>query len=238
MGLIKSKQIEKVQAAPLRVSALTVASSATSTTVTTAITSVLSTAGDGGVSVPLQASSSGGLGVITTGANNRCEIYDATSKDKILAANGEEVYGRLTESAGVYTLTYFTLPNTGTETSYTFPSGTSIDFEFGYRFDFARLPVDALISMSTRNISDDPSGTGTGAAMFAEQVTVTATNTLAALTKTPTSASVLELLVNGASQDSFVDFSLSGKTITWNAGAAGFALATTDRVVARYPSLE
>lgn len=236
MTQIPAKQIFKIQAAPVRVGALSVASSATSTVVTTGITTALSTAADGS-SVPLQVSSSNGLGIITTGANNRCEIYNATSKDKILAANGEEVYGRLTEASGVYTLSYFTLPNTGTETAYTFPSATSIDFEFGYRFDFARLPIDALISMSTRNISDDPSGAGSGT-LFAEQIAVTATNTLALLTKTPVAASTLELIVNGTSQDSFADFSLSGRTITWNAGAAGFALATTDRVIARYSTLE
>lgn len=235
MTQIAAKQIVKIQAAPIRVGGLSVASSATSTVVTTPITTALSTAADGSA-VPLQASSSNGLGVITTGVNNRCEIYNATSRDKILAANGEEVYGRLTESAGVYTLSYFTLPNTGTETSYTFPAAATIDFEFSYRFDFARLPIDALISMSTRNVSND--AIGASGIPFAEQVTVTATNTLAQLTRTPTAASTLELTVNGSPQDSLADFSLAGRTITWNAGAAGFALATTDRVIARYFTFE
>ena len=98
MTLFKAKQISKLLAAQIRVAGF--AASGSSNVVTTPITSALSTAGDGGISVPLQVSASSGLGVVTAAPNNRIEIYDATSKAKISSA-GFEVYGRLTEAAGV-----------------------------------------------------------------------------------------------------------------------------------------
>lgn len=236
MTQIKSKQVERILAAPIRLSGLTVATTTSSTVVTTPITTALSTAGDGGVAVPLQVSTSNGLGVVTTGASNRVEIYEATSKDKILATNGEEVYGRLTEASAIYTLSYFTLPNGGTETAYTFPSGRTIDAEIVYRFDFARLPVDAIVAMKSRNIADDASGAG--GSPFGESIAVTAANTLAALTKTPTSQSTVQLIVNSTQQEPGFDYTISAKTITWIPASAGFALATTDRVYALYNTLE
>jgi hypothetical protein len=233
---IKSKQVERILAAPVRLSGLTIATTTSSTVVTTPVTTALSTAGDGGVAVPLQVSSSNGLGVVTTGASNRVEIYLAASKDKILATNGEEVYGRLTEASGIYTLSYFTLPNSGTEAAYTFPAGQSIDAEIVYRFDFARLPTDAIVAMKSRNIADDASGAG--GSPFGESIAVTATNTLALLTKTPTAQSTVQLIVNSTQQEPGFDYTISARTITWIPASAGFALATIDRVYALYNTLE
>lgn len=241
MTQIKAKQVDKIFSANVRVAGLSVGSGTTSTVATSGITTALGTAGDNGlggtVGVPVQVSSSGGLGVVASIPNNRCEIYDSVSGDKILSVSSqEEVYGRLTSVSGVYTLSYFTTPNTGTEAAYTFISATSIDFELAYRFDFARCPIDALIGMQVRHISDDPAGSGAKA--FVEQLTVTATDTIAPLTKTPLTASTVELIVNGISQDAMQDFTLSGKNITWNTGAAQFSVATTDRVIARYQTVE
>ena len=235
MTRLASKQVAKVMAAPIRVSGLSVATSTSSTTVTTPITTALATAADGSA-VPLVVSSSGSAGVVTSGSAARIEIYQATSKDKILAANGEEVYGRLSEAGGVYTLSYFTLPNTGTEAAYVFPAAATIDFEFNYRFEFHQLPQDAIVAIGTRNIAQDAAAAG--GSLFGESVAVTATNTLAALTKTPLSQSIVGLTVNSARQEPGWDFTLSGKAITWNAANAGFALATTDRVYVIYATFE
>lgn len=143
---IKSKQIEKNLATSIQISAFSGAGA--DDVVTSVITTALSTAGNGGVSVPLQVSTSVDvIGVITSSPNNRVEIWNATTKDKINDVNGEEVFGRLTQSGGVYTLTYFSLnPTTGAETAHTL-AATSIDFEFNYRFDFERFPTDAPIAV-------------------------------------------------------------------------------------------
>ena len=236
MTRIPAKQIIKVMAASIRVVGLAVATTTASTNVTTPITTALTTASDG-AAVPLVVSANVTTpGVITTGASARVEIYGSTSKDKILATNGEEVYARLSEASGVYTLSYFTLPNSGTETPYTFPAAANIDFEFAYRFELYQLPADAIIGMSSRNISDD-AGAASGT-LFGEPIAVTATNTLAALTKTPVSQSTVQLLVNSTQQEPGFDFTISGKAITWVPASAKFDLATTDRVYALYNTLE
>lgn len=232
---IKLKNITATFAGYVRVNAFT--ADGASDVATTAITAALSTAGRGGVSVPLQVSASEeGAGIIATG-NNRIEIYDAGTEAKIRDTGGNEIYARLTHSTGVYTVTYYSLV-AGVETAYTAFSTRSIDFEFPYRFDMARLPSDFAIAVRARNVTDDPAG---GAVSFCEQLTVTGTNTLSNLTKTPTSSTNIILFVNGESVDAFgsgsAAFSVIGKAITWNA-ANIFTLETTDRVIAWYSTNE
>jgi hypothetical protein len=65
--------------------------------------------------------------------------------------------------------------------------------------------------------------------LFAEQLTVTGTNTLSNLTNTPTGI-FIELIVNAATYlptGSAPAFSVSGNTVTWNATNAGFSLLTS-----------
>lgn len=240
MSTIPAKQIIKLLAAFVRVNNFSASSS--SGNVTTAITTALSTAGDGGVSVPLQVAAAGTLGVITAASGNRVEVYNATSKDKILAANGEEVYARLTEASGIYTLNYFTLPDTGTEAAHIFPATTPIDFEFSYRFDFNRFPSDGVVSVQTRNISNDPSQGG--GRVFRERLTPTAQNAIPNLSRSPIDSAGVALFVNGVSYDTFgggtASFSVNTSTraITWSAANSGFNIETTDRIVAQYSTME
>jgi len=234
---IKSKQIEKNLSASIQIAGFSAAGA--DDVVTSAITTALSTAGNGGVSVPLQVSSNiDTIGVITASPNNRVEIWDNTTKDKIVDSSGEEVYGRITESGGVYTLTYYSLnASTGVETAYSFGNTTSIDFEFNYRFDFARFPTDAPIAVGARNVTQDPGGSGK---VYTEKLNVTAQNTIADLAKTPTATSNVMLYINGVVYDTFAtaSFSVSGKAITWSAANSGFNVETTDRVVAKYTTNE
>lgn len=235
MPLIQSKQVNKILEACIRVSAFT--ADGASDVVTTPITTALSTAGNGGVSVPLQVSSSvTTVGVVTASNLNRIEIYNATTKAKISDGSGNEVYGRLTESGGVYTLTYYSLVS-GSETAYTSFSSQSIDFEFIYRFDFERLPSSAAVGVKQRNVSDDPNASA-GSTVVVEQLTVSGTNTIANLSYTPTAATNVILFVNGVAVNAFggasAPFSISGVAITWDAGDAGYSVETTDQVIAHY----
>jgi hypothetical protein len=241
---MRAKQIiDRFIAAPLAITGFS--ASGSSNAVTTPITTLLNTAGNGGVSVPLQPSVSSGLGVITTGAANRIKLFDGTSGDQ-LQSSSLNVYGKLTEASGVYTLSYFTTSDAGIESAFTFGSTTSINFSFFYRFDFARFPVDALVNVLSADLLSDLVSSGSSATNFAEQLTVTATNTIAALTKTPVSASILNMFVNEAAYDTFggasaaVSVNLSTKAITWNPSApnTGFSIETTDRVIARYLTTE
>jgi hypothetical protein len=220
-----------------RIGALNFASgAASSATITSAITTVLSTAGDGGVSVPLQVFGATQPGVITTGGDNIAIIVSNATKRPIADASGNEVYGKITEAAGVYTLSYFSLIG-GVETAYTFSSTINIDFYFAYRFDAARLPKNALIAIGSRVIQQDPSSSG-GAVNRHEKLTITALNTLSALAQAPSSPTNILLFINGKVENPFgggsAVFSVSGTAITWSAANAGYNLQTTFDAIAFY----
>lgn len=232
---LKLRQIDGLFDAPI--GAIGFAASGSSNTVTTPITTVLSTAGNGGISVPLQVASTSQVGVITTGSDARVEIVDSSTKKKIADASSNEVYGRLSESSGAYTLSYFSLV-AGSETAYTIPS-TSIDFYFNYRYDLYRLPSNFAISLGARVVSNDPASVGGSTARWVtEKLTVTALNTLSALSNAPTVTTNIFLIVNGKTENAFgggsAAFSVSGTTVSWSAANAGYPLETTYDVIAYY----
>lgn len=227
--LTKAKQIEKVLAALVRINNFSAGGA--DDDVTTVITSALSTASNGGGSVPLQpAGSNTAIGVIVLAGRNRVPIFGFGTKTPILDGT-DEVYGRLTHAAGVYTLTYYKLI-AGVETAYNMPAATAIDFEFGYQFSFADYPVDAAIGGTVRNITDDAGGVAF--AFVAEARNPSALNTLPALSNTPI-ANSLRLVVNGLDYHELDgSFSVAGAAITWIPAVAGFNLETTDKVIAHY----
>lgn len=242
---LDASQIRRLFASFVRMGALSAVNATSSTTITTPLTTVLSSAGDFGVSVPVQPtvynSTTFTPGVITTGANNRCEIYDSTSKQKIIDANGNELYARITQSGGAYTLSYFSLV-TGTETAYTWTATTTIDVELPYNFDLYTFPYDGLIGIKERNISDDPAASGTGKP-FAERLTIATDNTVPSLTKVPVgSAGAVMFLVNGQSfiDDSGSPFAVNytSKAVTYSATNAAFTLKAGWIVYARYFSYQ
>ncbi|NEQ20661.1 MAG: hypothetical protein F6K28_15760 [Microcoleus sp. SIO2G3] len=235
MSFTPAKQVIKLQAAFIRLNGLSVTGS--SAVVTSALNTALSTAGDGSLPVPLQPAGSTGMGVLVAAPRNLCKLYAAASDDSILA-DGVEIYGKLTEASGVYTLSFFTLSDAGVEAAYSFSANTSIDIEFAYRFDFWRLPSDAIIGITTRSVGNDPAAFG--ARRFPERLTITATNTLPNLSKTPISAADVELIINGISYDSFggnnafFSVNVDTKALTWSQANAGIPLDPSDRVIARY----
>lgn len=238
MSRLHSSQIKRLFDSYLRIAAFS--ATGTSDVVTTPITSLLSTAGDLGVTVPLQVSTynSGTQteGLITTGTGNKVEIYDSTTKQKLDDNQGNEVYGRITESGGVYTLSYYSLIG-GTETAFDIGS-TTIDFEFAYRFEFHNLPVNFAIAIQSRNVDED--GGNNNGRLVVEILSVTSTNTISNLTYTPDLPSNVQITVNGKNEDTLSGsgLSIATKTLTWNAGTIGYNCLTSFRVVAQYTTLE
>lgn len=235
-NLIKSKQINKIIGCLVRVNAFTTGIS-TSDTVTTVLGTSLATAGVGGSSVPLQVSASDTAeGVITTGPNNRVEIWDTLTKLKIQDGNGNEVYGRLTESGGVYTLSYYSIVS-GTETAFTF-DGRDIDFSYAYRFKFGKLSGDCLLQIGAVNVNDDPTVSKQGVE-FCEELSVTALNTLSQLTYTPSAFPAYTFKVNGIAYcvGGSGPVSVSGTTVTWNP-ANIYDIETDDCICICYHTLE
>ncbi len=235
MSLYAPKQINKVISAPIKITNLAVSSGNSSATITSALTSALAVAGNNGVSVPVQVSSSVfTTGIIVASPLNKAEVFDNTSKEKIATNTNHEVYGRITFSSG-YTLSFYYLDNSGIEQTYTFGSNQNIDFDFNYRFTFDTLPSDALISSVTRNVSQDPAGASS--IPKTEKLTVTALNTVSSLSLAPNVPANVKLIVNGKTEfatGASPAFSTSSTAVTWSASNAGYPLETTDSVYASY----
>ena len=229
--LIKAKQIKRMFVTYIRANGIS--ASGTSTTVTSAITTAAATAGDFGNAVPVQVavynSGTQTEGFVTSGADNRVQVYDATTKNKIEDGQGGEVYGEL---SGTYTVSFFK----GDGSAHTL-AATTIDIEVPYLFEFHKLPKGALISIQARNVDDDvDSGDGR---LVMEVLTPTSVDTLPNLTKTPV-ATTLRLLVNGQTVDCLSGSGLThvAKVVTWTSATSLYILETTDRVVAMYQTLE
>jgi hypothetical protein len=225
---IQPKQIAKLLQAWVGIAGFT-AAGGTSDTITSVLTTALGTAGNGGVSVPLQVGSGSQEGVNTSTGFNQTQVFLASNGDRLVDGAGNDVYAKITNSGSVWTLSYFSAPN-GTETPYTMVASTVINFEVPYVFTFDHLPYTAIAAMIERHIAPDLATFGYRQTM--ETLTVTATNTLANAAYAPNGTTAL-LLVNGVAYTATgaaPPFSYSGKTLTWSAANAGFSLATTDDV--------
>lgn len=234
--LVQPKQIDKVLACPVCLTGFTT-TVATSDTVTTVLGTALSSAAVGGGSVPLVVSPNDTTpGVITTAPNNRVEIWDDTTKLKIEDGAGNEVYGRITEAAGVYTLSYYSLV-AGAETAFTF-DGRDIEFCFNYRFTFKDISGDCILYSPSRNVNDDPTVNKQGIC-YGECLTVTALNTLSDLTYNPSAFPCFHLTVNGVAYcvGAGGPASITGKVVTWNPTDL-FDLEVGDCVCIKYHTLE
>ena len=80
------------------------------------------------------------LGFLVTSSLNKIKIVDNTTKSLIGDLNSNEIFGRITEVGGVYTLSYFSIQN-GTETAVTLSQ--TIDFFPEYNYEFKDFPFDS-----------------------------------------------------------------------------------------------
>ncbi len=236
MSLFRAKQIAKFNSAWVGLTGFA-AAGATSDTLTTALTGVLSTAGDGGLPVPLQAAvktrGSQVMGVLAAAPDNICTLFDGVSGLQIQDANGHDVYGRITVTGAVWTLGYFVAPG-GVEAPYAMPAGQVLSIDIPYLFSFDLWPQTAGIGSRTRHAAPDAAAYGWRE--FSEQLTVTGANALSALTNAPdgrkTTLNVNGVVVPGGGASPA--FTVAGKSVTWSAANAGYALDTSDTVFATY----
>lgn len=225
------KQIQKYLQALIGITGFA-AAGGTSDNVSTVIGTALNTAGDGGVSVPNQVGSRTTEGVNTASGMNFCPVYTAAGV-RMQDGNGNDVYGKLTFSGSTYTLGYFSVAS-GSETAFTMAAATTLGFEFPYVFTFEHFPYFGATTTTERHIAPDAVAYAFRATE--ESLTVTAVNTLSALTKNYVAPFIL-IIVNGVTYTnagSSPPFTVSGATIAWSAANAGFALATTDDVKVVY----
>lgn len=241
--LIQAKQIHKLIAGRVYIGgyAFTAGAGIDSFDATVSITAALLTAGEdaetnAAVAVPLQNYIPGvQQGLITSGRNNLVEVFDTATKLKLEDAGGNEVYGRLSEAAGVYTVTLYSLV-AGADVAYVPPANVTIDFIVPYVYQLNKLPHDFATSIKAIYVDDDP-GTAGSARVILEQVSVTALNTVANLT-TNYSTGPAKMYVNGqvfTTLEGAFTLVPGGVGVTWNQGTTGFNLATTDTVHVEYP---
>lgn len=109
-----------------------------SNTVTTEVEAAATT------DVPQTALTAKGIytGAVANAADQKKVVIRQSGYDNgIDDGTGDDVYGVLSESAGVYTLTYYKADGT----AYTFAADTNIDFFFVEVFDMYSQPVDASL---------------------------------------------------------------------------------------------
>jgi len=227
MAGIKSKQIDRFDDAFIAVTGLTV-SSADSDIVTADLTTAATTAARDNGTVPVQAATLVAEGFVTSGEWNKVVIQGADGGG-MESADGTEVYGRLTEAGGVFTLSYFYLDAAGTETPFTM-AAQDVSAYFPYRFKFANLPRSALLGLKFSDVNS----IGASQMLAEVLITPTATNTLPDLPVTPTG--IVTYAVNGQGIDELPGGGVSrvGNVLTWSAVNAGYDVETTDRVTAKY----
>ena len=102
-------------------------------------------------------------GVATDSPNNLARILTYPDRDEILTSDGNRVYGRLTESSGTWTLSFYYVDETGTEQTYTFANNTDIIWAYYEVLEFADWPVfrDDFSYPSDQIVGDIPSASTT-----------------------------------------------------------------------------
>lgn len=103
-------------------------------------------------------------GVITSAPGNYVHLIDDADGSEVVDGSGRRVYGRLTEAAGVWTLTYY-VNIAGVETSHNL---TSANITFFYREVFNQstrptIPADLGLFDSVNAVSDIPDASPTQA---------------------------------------------------------------------------
>lgn len=181
--------------------------------------------------LPLQIASATQMGIVLTPyGDNKIEVWNNTTKDKIADNNGNEVYGRLTEAGGVYTLSFFSLV-VGVETAYTFDVDTDIDYLFSYQYDFRNLPFDAITKGKLFSSGNDPEK---GGIPVLEQLTITGTNTIANLSFIPRNVNQVLFFLNRTVLTPLDGITVAGQVVTVDTAITIYDIETTDTIYASY----
>jgi len=95
-------------------------------------------------------------GVVVSASQNYIHIFDENG-DSYLDGTGNKVYGRLTESTGVWTLTYYS-NIAGVETAYTFSGSNDVQWYYQKLFNESNRPVysDAFVVASDQVAGEIP----------------------------------------------------------------------------------
>ncbi len=206
--------------------------------VTTELTTAALTAGNNGTAVdnvPSTAFDVAGWSV--SAPQNYVYLSDDTNLDAIPDANDKDVFARITESAGVYTIRYLSLV-AGVEVPYAFTAAETIIFTTFYNNEFDDLPYDMMTRIPNVRLLEDPAGGGVSSFAEGESNTVTGDDTFSALANTPLAGAKVTLIINSETYVEDLHFTRSGTALTWTFTKGspnfGFTVKTTDDVSAYY----
>jgi hypothetical protein len=186
------------------------------------------------------------VGVFTTNPNNKIFLRESATGKALasgIGATAKSVFGRLTESAGTWTLSFFTLV-AGVETAYDFAAGydsgahplagDNFDFRWCESVQIADSAPTAIVYAGEGIDEFDPSSP-TNHNHIQETVAVTSNGqTGFALSQTPKDVADVIMTVNGVRYEygSGKDYTIAGSTVTWL--DVDFTLQTTDEVIFSY----
>jgi len=168
---IKAKQIKRLLVGGIVLGNVSFSTGDTSKDITNALTTALTSAGDWGVSVPLQVSNDINTQWVVT--DKKVVVLDTKTKND-LVISGQRVYWVLSESGGTYTVDLKYLDNDWNEQTATLEADQDLDLVTEYRFEFDKLPNDFATSLRFKAVEADSNGGGT---RILEVASVTATNT-------------------------------------------------------------
>jgi len=95
------------------------------------------------------------VGVITNSPSNRVQLFNPNDGSFIEDSLGRRVFGRLTESSGTWTLSYFVFSG-GNEIAHSFSSAQDLNLFYLEVFDLETRPtIPATPDFSTLNVSAD-----------------------------------------------------------------------------------
>lgn len=169
------------------------------------------------VSYGTKAANNNSTGVFVSADAPRSAIVKLTG-EAVLTTNGKEVYGKITESSGVLTLTFYTLKDDGTDLAVNIDAGD-------YLFSYPAQITSEFISIRGDDrefLHVDPGANGT---TLVEEVTVTGaiaagdTGDLATASLEVKSNSLVQYtLSNSVERKILVDSTQTGNTLTGGAG--------------------
>ena len=228
-GLIHGKQVDQKFLADFQLRGVTLGALGGSVDVTAGIATWAATGARNGTSVPMQLSANIDVEGVVVSANLLVQINENPSGlvPKDATDNDKEIFGRVSEAAGVYTVTFYKLDALGVDEAIDLPAA-NYDFILFYCFPLHKVPANALIGLGRKDVSQDPVTAGVPKI---ERVAVTALNVIAPITFLPKAGSV-RVEVNGVSyaEVTHSGITVTGQAIAWAPLLMLFDLETSDTV--------
>lgn len=180
------------------------------------------------------------IGVIASQPHNKIYLRAAGTGQPIKdTTHGTSVFARLTETAGAWTLSFFSLVN-GTEVPFDTTGhelvGQMINFRYCQMVQYANYKPTSVV-YAGEGIDEYDASSISAHQHIVDPITITTNGqTVMTLSQTPKDDNDVELRINTASYFAGKHFTVSGTTLTWTSTSAtgGFDLETTDDISAVY----